>query len=75
MWLYCDWTRRLLREPRTWRAIQELAARLIQSGFVSGEDAETIFRAHKVPRARRIWLSAAYIKPSMKKVMAYGAGV
>jgi hypothetical protein len=54
MSLYCGWTRKLLREPRTWRAIRELAARLIQSGFVSGEDAEALFAAHKVPRAKRI---------------------
>jgi len=60
MWMYCDRTRRLLREPRTWGVLGQLAGRLIEVGFVSDEDAESLFAGWRVPRIpKAVWIGAS----------------
>ena len=38
-------TRRMLTERRTWEAVEAVAARLIETGYMSGRDVEEVCRA------------------------------
>jgi hypothetical protein len=51
LWLYCDEVRRMLREKRTWAAIQALAARLMKNHRVSPLEVDRL--CARVPRRRR----------------------
>jgi hypothetical protein len=57
LWMFCDQTRRILRERRTWGVLCELAAKLIETDFVSAEDAEALFEARRVPQIpKAVWI-------------------
>jgi hypothetical protein len=47
-------TRKLLEEKRTWAAVSTAAARLIETGLVSGREVDSLCRHLRVPRCPRI---------------------
>jgi hypothetical protein len=53
-WRLQERTKRLLCHPRTWRGILAVAEKLAETGSVRGYQAYAIFRANRVPRARRL---------------------
>lgn len=64
VWMFCDQGRRILRELKTWGAVCGLAARLIQTGYVSAEDTEALFETRQVPQIpKAVWIGR--ISPQM----------
>lgn len=52
VWMLQEEVKRMLREPRTWRAISIMARHLAVSGHVSAEEADRIIARYRVPRSR-----------------------
>ena len=62
-WMFHDRTRRMLREPRTWRAIRELAGDLINKTLICGKQVDAICERCGVPQiAKAAWTGQNILK-------------